>query len=154
MTEPIMRTTDQNCADREIQELLARRLNAISKKDVAGVLACGTPDIAIYSLAPPLVSSVDGGEGLRAWFATWQGQIGLSLANMTVVAEGDVAFAHGLAHLTGTKSGGERVDLWFRETFGLRKVEGTWLIVHDHESVPFYMDGSFRAAVDLAPKAP
>ena len=24
-------------------------------------------------------------------------------------------------------------------------------IVHEHESVPFYMDGSFRAAIDLKP---
>ena len=28
---------------------------------------------------------------------------------------------------------------------------GTWKIAHEHTSVPFYMDGSFRAAVDLEP---
>lgn len=26
-----------------------------------------------------------------------------------------------------------------------------WRIVHQHESTPFYMDGSFTAAVDLTP---
>jgi ketosteroid isomerase-like protein len=38
-----------------------------------------------------------------------------------------------------------------RTTVGLRKIDGKWLIVHVHESVPFYMDGSDRAALDLKP---
>lgn len=38
-----------------------------------------------------------------------------------------------------------------RVTLCLRRVGSAWMIVHEHESVPFYMDGSFRAAVDLQP---
>ena len=34
---------------------------------------------------------------------------------------------------------------------GFRKVDGTWKIAHAHTSVPFYMDGSFKAATDLNP---
>jgi PhnB protein len=30
-------------------------------------------------------------------------------------------------------------------------VRGAWKIVHEHSSTPFYMDGSYRAAVDLKP---
>jgi len=45
------------------------------------------------------------------------------------------------------------VDLWFRTTVVLKKVSGRWQIVHEHTSVPFYMDGSLRAAVDLQPDA-
>jgi ketosteroid isomerase-like protein len=41
--------------------------------------------------------------------------------------------------------------MWYRVTLGLRRIDEQWLIVHEHTSVPFYMDGSFRAAVDLAP---
>ena len=45
-----------------------------------------------------------------------------------------------------------RFSLWFRLTVGLRKNrEGTWQIAHEHESVPFYMDETTRAALDLAP---
>jgi ketosteroid isomerase-like protein len=36
-------------------------------------------------------------------------------------------------------------------TLCLTKVDGAWLIEHEHTSTPFYMDGSFRAAVDLTP---
>ncbi|MGH8727711.1 MAG: nuclear transport factor 2 family protein [Burkholderiales bacterium] len=53
--------------------------------------------------------------------------------------------------MSGTKTGGENVDMWFRETLGLRKIGGTWMITHEHSSVPFYMDGTFKAAVDLKP---
>jgi PhnB protein len=53
--------------------------------------------------------------------------------------------------MTGTENDGENVDLWFRHTVGLRKADGRWRIVHEHESVPSYMDGSYKAAVDLLP---
>jgi ketosteroid isomerase-like protein len=36
-------------------------------------------------------------------------------------------------------------------TFGLRKTGGRWQIAHLHGSVPFYMDQTFKAAVDLQP---
>jgi PhnB protein len=53
--------------------------------------------------------------------------------------------------MTGTKTDGEEVDLWYRVTVGLHQEDGAWRIVHEHESVPFHMDGSYRAAVDLSP---
>jgi PhnB protein len=33
----------------------------------------------------------------------------------------------------------------------LRRENGEWSIVHEHESVPFLMDGSDKAALDLKP---
>ena len=55
------------------------------------------------------------------------------------------------ARWTSTKTDGERVDLWFRSTVGLRRTGGEWQITHEHDSTPFYMDGSDRAATDLKP---
>jgi ketosteroid isomerase-like protein len=40
---------------------------------------------------------------------------------------------------------------WLRITRTLARMAGDWRITHEHESVPFHMDGSFRAAVDLEP---
>ena len=68
------------------------------------------------------------------------------LRDVQVAAGADVAVAYGLA-----KMGGRGFALWFRTTVALREVEGRWLIAHVHESTPFYMDGSLRAAVDLTP---
>ena len=42
-------------------------------------------------------------------------------------------------------------SMWLRVTYGLRKTEGRWQITHLHTSVPFNMDQTFRAAVDLQP---
>jgi ketosteroid isomerase-like protein len=53
--------------------------------------------------------------------------------------------------MSGTKTDGVQVDLWFRFTVGLRRTPAGWQITHEHESTPFYMDGSGRAATDLMP---
>jgi ketosteroid isomerase-like protein len=124
---------------------------ALHDKDAKGVSACLAHDPVVYSLAPPLVATDDGGQGLAEWFDTWSSPIGYDLADLEIAVSGDVAFAHGLAHMTGIKTDGEAPDLWFRCTLGLRERGGAWKIVHVHESVPFLMDGSFKAAVDLKP---
>ena len=82
---------------------------------------------------------------------TWKGPLGYELRDLEIVTGDGVAFSHSLNHLTGTRKGGETSDVWFRSTFGFRKVDGEWKIVHEHESVPFLMDGSDKAALDLKP---
>ncbi|MFD1049121.1 nuclear transport factor 2 family protein, partial [Kibdelosporangium lantanae] len=63
-----------------------------------------------------------------------------------------VAFCHGLHRLSMRPAGApDTYDLWFRVTYGLRKVDGDWKITHEHQSTPFHMDGSLKAAVDLNP---
>jgi ketosteroid isomerase-like protein len=137
----------------EIRRLIGDLRRATCAKDVAGVLATGADGVVTYSLAPPLQSEADPeGAGLKAWFDTWDGDIGLEHRDLVVCADGDVAFAHGLAHMSGRKIDGERPDLWYRETYGLRRIGGAWKIVHEHQSTPFYMDGSLRAATDLKPQ--
>jgi ketosteroid isomerase-like protein len=137
-------------AEKAIKQAIRSRNAALSAKDVAGVMASGAAGFVNYSLAPPL-KEAGGKAGLIGWFATWDGPIGYELKDLKVVAGDEVAFAHGMAHMTGRKTDGEMVDLWFRQTFGLKLLRSAWKIVHEHASVPFYMDGSFRAAVDLKP---
>ena len=108
-------------------------------------------DVVQFSLAPPLVSDAANAAGLNAWFATWQGPIDCEAHDLNIFVGGDTAFCHYLNHMRGTKTDGEKVDLWYRQTLGFARQAGTWKIIHEHESVPFYMDGSYRAAVDLKP---
>ena len=54
--------------------------------------------------------------------------------------------------MSGTKKGTEgTVSFWMRSTVCLQRQGTGWKIVHDHASVPFYMDGSLRPAFDLRP---
>lgn len=125
--------------------------SAISNKDADAVVSHLTDDIVQFTLAPPLQYVGKEAEDLAAWFATWEGPIGGEARDTRLHIGNDVAFASSLVRITGTKTDGESVDLWFRQTLGLLKQEGTWRIAHVHTSVPFYMDGSFRGAFDLQP---
>ena len=137
-------------AEKAVKQAIQGRNAALGAKDAAAVMASGAAGFVGYNLAPPLKSS-GGKAGLQAWFETWDGPIGLELRDLKTTAGDGVAFAHGLVHMTGRKTDGETVDLWFRQTFGLKLTGRGWKIIHEHGSVPFYMDGSFRAAVDLQP---
>jgi hypothetical protein len=64
----------------------------------------------------------------------------------------DVAFSHSLNRIYGKRTNGEETDVWVRVTACFRRSNGKWLIAHEHISVPLYMDGSNRAAVDLKPQ--
>jgi ketosteroid isomerase-like protein len=135
----------------KIRELIEAWAEAIRDKNVDGVLAHYAPESLTFDLAPPLVSTGADANGLAAWFATWRGPLGYEVRDLAITAGVDVAFCHSLNRLSGTKTDGEQADVWFRLTLGLRKLGGAWRIAHQHESVPFYMDGSYRAAVDLKP---
>jgi len=120
-------------------------------KDAKRVIGHGADDLVHFSLAPPLVADENGPYGLQKWFDTWDGPLGYQVSDLDIISGDGVAFSHSLNHLSGTKKSGERADLWFRSTLGFRKIGGTWKIVHEHESVPFLMDGSDKAALDLRP---
>lgn len=137
-----------------IRALVIKRADAISAKDAGGVLATEAAAIIVAGLAPPLRfagPASDTRKGMEAWFATWKGPIDYDLRDLEVTAGDTVAFCTGFVRIGGTKMDGEKTQVWARQTVGLQKLGGAWKIVHDHVSVPFYMDGSLRAAVDLKP---
>jgi len=110
------------------------------------------PDAAIYNLAPPLVHrGVDLAEK-QVWLDSWETPVEIDTRDFSVTVSGDFAFCHGYMRMRGTKKGAERpVDFWMRETLCLERQEGRWQIVHEHTSVPFYMDATLRPAFDLQP---
>jgi len=143
--------TAESVNDGEIKSVVAAWADGIRRKDVRSVADQFLPDSVGFYLAPPLVADTPHEENLADWFATFTGSIGHDLRDLTIAGSGDVAWGHALLHLTGTKTDGEQTDVWYRLTLGFRKVAGFWKIAHAHESVPFYMDGSDRAAIDLKP---
>ena len=110
-------------------------------------------DIVTFDLAPPLQST--GADALRqsleAWFPTFRGPVGYEVRDLSITTGDDVAFCRSLNRISGTRTDGEETDVWVRATVGLRRIDGRWQVTHEHSSVPFYMDGSYRAAVDLEP---
>ncbi len=110
------------------------------------------PDASIFSLAPPLQHGPDV-EETQQWLNTWRGPVEFSYHDLHIRVSGDLAVAHGYVRLAGRKVGAAPpVAFWFRGTLTLERQHGGWHIVHEHHSVPFYMDGSLRPAFDLRPE--
>ncbi|WP_435602975.1 YybH family protein [Streptomyces sp. bgisy130] len=150
MTTDIDRTTDEA----QIRELLADRAAATKERDARRFLASSAPDLVDFSLAPPLQYKGPAARDRRAveaWYATWDGPIEVTVTQLEITVGDDVAFGHSINRMHGTKTDGFEVELWSRATVGLRKIDGTWKITHTHDSVPFLMDGSGLAALDLKP---
>jgi ketosteroid isomerase-like protein len=136
-------TTDEG----QIRAVMADRATAMRERDAERFVAHYAPQIVKFDLPPPLMytgaEARDAG-ALRAWFASHPGgPVDYEIRDLTVTVGDDVGFCHSLNHLGGA--------LWFRSTIGLRKIGGQWRITHEHNSTPFYMDGSDKAALDLQP---
>ena len=140
-------------AQREIRQLIDDRIAAMKAKDAPRAVSRIADNAVTFELPPPLVQppgTAADADALAAWLAGFD-EIDIEVRDLVIEAETDVAFAHALHHLKGTRVGGAPVSLWMRSTLGFRRDIAGWIIVHAHTSVPFYMDGSFRAAVDLQP---
>ena len=140
-------------ADARIRALVDDWAKAIRAKDVDLVMRHYAADVVTFDLAPPLQCT--GADALRtslaAWFSTFRGPVGSEIRDLHVTAGEDLAFCRSLNRIGGARTDGEVTDVWVRATIGLRRTDGTWKVTHEHASVPFYMDGSYRAAVDLKP---
>ncbi len=137
----------------QIQQLIDGWVKALRAKDIEGIMSHYAPDILLFDIAPPL--QYKGADAYRKnweeWFATWEGQIGYEIRDLSITVGDAVAFSHSLNRIRGKRTNGEDTDVWVRVTAGFRKIDSKWRITHEHSSVPFYMDGSYKAAVDLKP---
>jgi len=138
----------------QISDVIQARVERLAAGDVPGMQQYNAPSVVAYTLAPPLVSDPNGHDpkGLEAWLQGFEAPPRRTVTELEITTDGDVAFATSLDSMTATPRGAtEPFTLWFRVTLGLRRIDGRWLVVHEHTSVPFHMDGSLRAAVDLQP---
>ncbi|ROQ01031.1 ketosteroid isomerase-like protein [Stella humosa] len=140
----------------DIRQAVDKLAQAIRRKDAAAVMALHAAEPVIYDLAPPLANSRTAARDpsrLEAWFATWRGDIAYEQRDLVIHQDGDLAVCHGFLRIGGTKVDGDgtATSVWTRQTLALRREAGAWRIFHVHESVPFHMDGSLRAAVELQP---
>jgi len=72
------------------------------------------------------------------------------VADLDITVGDDVAFTRSLNRSSTTLNTGQKAEFWLRWTTCMRKIGGTWLIVHMHVSVPFDFETG-RAMLDLKP---
>lgn len=135
-----------------IRGLIHEWVTALRAKNIDGLMANHSPDIVLFDLPTPL--QYRGADAYRKnweqWLPTIEGPIGCDIRELSVTAGDDVAFSHSLNRISSKRTNGETTDVWVRVTVGFRKLEGEWVVAHEHVSVPFDMD-SGKAACDLKP---
>jgi uncharacterized protein (TIGR02246 family) len=138
----------------EIKALVDRWAKVFEVHDLDAIMALYAPGDAViaYDVVPPL--QYKGKEAYRNDYAEflsqYDGPIRVEFRDMRVVSSGDVGFVHALERFSGKLKSGQQSDLWIRATSGVRKMNGKWLIVHDHISVPADFE-SGKAMLDLKP---
>src|SRR5438046_71165 len=138
-TETYMSANNQRATDRaEIRDLIENWARAVRSKNLDGILADHSPELLMFDVPPPIQS-----KGLEAYQKTWdvffswsQDSGVFNIEEMDITAGDDVAFVTALMRCGGTESNGEKVELQFRLTIGLRKINGRWTVMHEHHSVP------------------
>lgn len=138
----------------EIRAVLDARRAAVAAKQARTSVQSYAHDVVLFDFPPPLAQPTSAAiDPARAqqWFDTWEGPIETELSELVIKANGDLAFAFGLLHMSGRRTDGSEGDFWSRTTICLERRDGRWRILHEHNSFPMLMDGSGKAATDLRP---
>jgi ketosteroid isomerase-like protein len=127
--------TNDEIVIRDVIESWAR---AVRGKDMDGILAHHSPEIVMFDVPPPLQSV-----GIEAYKKTWDLFFAWSkdpcvfdITELRITAGQEVAFATALLLCSETEKNGDQIDLRFRVTIGLRKIGGSWTVMHEHHSIP------------------
>jgi ketosteroid isomerase-like protein len=134
-----------------IRAVTAALQAAAYNKDAAAMARHYAPDAVIADLAPPLMRRGFDVDATQAWLDGWDGPVEVEMRDLVIEASGDLALCHGLQYVRTRTREGEEAAWWSRITVALARRQDGWQIIHEHNSVPFYMGGSYRAAVDLDP---
>ena len=147
-----MTTENSKINETQIRALIDDRAKAVRAKDINGAISHYAPDILSFDVVNPLqhIGSDASRKRAEEWFSSFQGPIGYEIRDLSITAGDDVAFSHGLSHVSATKTDGGQLDMWWRTTVCFRKIDGKWMVTHEHNSVPFDVE-SGKASLDLKP---
>jgi uncharacterized protein (TIGR02246 family) len=124
--------------EQQIHELLEQWAEATRTGKQDKVLSNHASDVLIFDVLPPL--KYEGAAAYRKSWDEWQpettGQGLFDLHELQVTAGLDLGFAHAIIHCGGTHPDGSKFEDKVRATFCLRKIDGRWLITHQHISMP------------------
>ena len=133
----------QSGDDAGIRALETRFIAAFNAKDLDSIMRAYAPDVFVFDLVPP--RQYVGAAAYRADWKTlldsFEGPISVSISDLVVHRDGDLAYGHSIQHLVGkNKVGGAKTDLTVRVSDVYRRIDGRWKIVLEHVSVPVDLD--------------
>jgi uncharacterized protein (TIGR02246 family) len=123
--------------EQQIRSLIEEWAAAVHGGNLDRVLTDHSDDLVMFDVPPPY----PGIRGLTAYaetwppFFTWQANgASFAIESLEVTAGTDVAYAFALLRCGTAVEFVENPDQRLRLTIGLRKVDGRWLVSHEHHS--------------------
>ena len=134
-----MSTSNKKMTDEaRIRDLIEAWARAVRAKNIDGIMALHAPDILLFDVPPP-VQSLGADAYSKSWeqFFSWFGDSGIfEISDLKITAGDDVAYCHGLIRCGGSETNGNKVELVVRLTVCYRKIDGQWMVMHEHHSLP------------------
>lgn len=122
----------QNVSD--VRQVFGRWLKAVQSRDIDGVTDAHPADIVMFDV-PGQFNGADEYRQTWADFFKWFGENGVfEPSDLSIAAGDDVAFSHCMIRCEGSQGDGNYLPV--RLTLCYRKIDGQWMITHEHHSVP------------------
>ncbi|HZP41874.1 MAG TPA: SgcJ/EcaC family oxidoreductase [Candidatus Binatia bacterium] len=136
----------------EIAALAEKLVRAMNARDLDAIMSIYVPgeSLHVFDTMPPreFVGAPAYRKAFEGLLAAYGGPTTYTAEGVRVTAGADVGFVHWVCHMDGTQGDGTREQMNFRLTSCVRKIDGRWLVAHEHVSFP--VDLSTMKAVVLS----
>jgi ketosteroid isomerase-like protein len=129
--------TTQTENETQIRNLIENWAKAVRQQNIDAILAFHSDNFVMYDVPEPLQSV-----GLESYRKTWNlfykfTKPGVfDIHELHIIATDDVAFAFGILQCADKTDREDYFPLDFRITIGLKKINGQWMVLHEHHSIP------------------
>jgi uncharacterized protein (TIGR02246 family) len=126
--------------EREIRALEDQFAAAANAKDLDAIMKVYVPgnDLFVFDVGVPRqhVGWDDYKKDWHDFLAMLPGPIKFTVSDLSIASDGKIAYGHSIQSLSGKGADGSPMDMTVRVTDVYRKIDGKWLIVQEHVSVP------------------
>ena len=123
--------------EEQIEALVRRWAEAVHTGDLDTVVADHATDIVMFDVPPPHdgVRGVDAYRDVWPPFFQWQASGAVfEIVELDVTSGDEVAYVWALLRCGSPAELEESPEVRLRLTLGLRRVEGRWVVAHEHHS--------------------
>ena len=124
----------------EINASVQRAVAAVNAKDINGIMAYYVPDdsLVVFDALPPrqYLGAAAFRKDWEGFLAAYPSTLQAEVSDWKIETDGNLAYGHGFYRTNGPGKDGKPLDLTVRVTDIYKKINGKWLVVHEHVSWP------------------
>ncbi len=126
--------------EQQIRALEDQFTAAFNAKDLDAIMKVYMPgdDLFVFDVGVPRqhVGWEDYKKDWQDFLGMMPGPIKFDISDLSVTTDGQIGYGHSIQHVSWTGKDGKPMDMTVRLTDVYRKIDGKWLIVQEHVSVP------------------